>query len=288
MVTHNELVKESEFLGSFHTILQTYEEIAATRMTRARSSVLASRAFALEVNTIFQQVKSSYKAKIVAIMKKKKITDPSKLTFSTRNGKTVYIFISANTRLYGNIINRTYDLFINTYKKAPSDILIIGKIGVERFNAEKIKANMQYFDFPDDKVDEESLKKITEYILQYEKIIVFYEQFSSVVKQSPYAINISGDLLPWQQNAPQINYFFEPSLEKILAFFEKAIFGSVFKQTILESELAKFAARMVSLNQSADRTQQKLSEVNLAKIRARHQNNNKKQLEKFASIRLWQ
>jgi ATP synthase F1 gamma subunit len=287
MVTKKELTKESEFLDTLHVILETYEEIAATRMARVRSSVLASRDFMLEINAIFQQVKSSYKTKIDSLMRKRKIKDPSKLTFINHNGKTLYIFISANTGLYGEIIRKTYNLFIDTLKKAPGDVVIIGKLGLETFNAGNIKIPVTYFELPDDKMDEESLRKIIEHIIKYEKVVVFYEQFNNVISQSPIATNISGDLLPWEKSGPQISYFFEPSLEKIMEFFEKEIFKSMFQQIILESELAKFAARMVSLDFASRNTEDKLKEVNLSQNRAKHQLNNKRQLEKFASMGLW-
>lgn len=287
MVTKKELTRETEFLATLRTILETYEEIAATRMARIRSSVLASRDFLLEINAIFQQVKSSYKTQIDLLMKQKKVKDPSKLTFINRNGKTLYVFISANTGLYGEIIRRTYDVFIETFKKTPGDIVILGKLGLEIFNSEGTKTPVTYFEFPDNKMDDVILKKIVEHIIQYEKVLVFYEQFNNVISQSPIVTNISGDPLPWEKGGPQAHYFFEPSLEKIMEFFEKEIFGSIFQQTVFESELAKFAARMVSLDFASENTKTKLKQVTMAKNRIKHQEDNKRQLEKFASMKLW-
>ena len=287
MITKKETGKEKDFLVTLHTILETYEEIAATRMARIRSSVLASRDFLLEINAIFQQVKSSYKNQIALLMQKKKIKDPKKLTFIARNGKTLYVFVSANTGLYGDIIKKTYDIFVANLKKTPGDVVILGKLGLEIFQSEKINAPLVYFDFPDNKIDNNIVKKIVDHIIQYEKVLVFYEQFNNVISQSPIVTNISGDPLPWEQAGPQAEYFFEPSLEKIMEFFEKEIFGSIFQQTIFESELAKFAARMVSLDFASDNTKNRLKQVIIEKNRIKHQENNKRQLEKFASMRLW-
>lgn len=287
MITKKEIVREIDFLNILHTILETYEEIAATRMARIRTSVLGSRDFLLEINAIFQQVKSSYQAQIELLMKKKKIKDPAKLTFVKRNGKTLYVFVSANTGLYGDIIKKTYDVFVDNLKKTPGDVVIIGKLGVEIFKADKVSIPYTYFDFPDNKIDNAILQKITQHIIQYEKVLVFYEQFNTVVSQSPIVTNISGDPLPWEKGGPVSKYFFEPSLEKIMEFFEKEIFGSIFQQTIFESELAKFAARMVSLDFASDNTKNRLKQVTLAKNRIKHQEENKRQLEKFASMRLW-
>src|SRR3989338_9234184 len=164
MVTEKELTRETEFLTILRTILETYEEIAATRMARIRTSVLGSRDFLLEINAIFQQVKSSYQSAIEQLLKKKKIKDPTKLTFIKRNGKTLYIFVSANTGLYGDIIKKTYDVFIDNLKKTPGDVVIIGKLGLEMFKADRTSAPVSYFDCPDNRIDSEILKKIVEHI----------------------------------------------------------------------------------------------------------------------------
>jgi ATP synthase F1 gamma subunit len=287
MITKKELTRETEFLTILRTILETYEEIAATRMSRIRSSVLASRDFLLEINAIFQQVKTSYKTQIEVLMKNSKIKDSSKLTFIKRNGKTLYVFVSANTGLYGEIIRKTYDVFVEKLKKEPGDVAILGKLGLQIFKAEEMKTPLTYFEFPDNRMDNAILQRIVEHIIQYEKVLVFYEQFNNVVSQSPIVTNISGDPLPWEKGGPQAKYFFEPSLEKIMEFFEKEIFASIFQQTIFESELAKFAARMVSLDFASGNTKVRLKQVTLAKNRIKHQEENRKQLEKFASMSLW-
>lgn len=288
MITKKEVNTELDYLAGFREILETYEEIAASRMGRIRSSVLQSRGFLLEINTIFQQVKSSYKDEIAILMKKKKIKDPKELTFLNRNGKTLYVLISANTGLYGEIIRKTYNLFIENLKKDHvQDILIIGKLGYQLFESEKINATANYLEFPDDKIDVEKFRKIVEYVLQYQKVLVFYEQFNNVVNQQPIITNISGDPLFDDKTSAQIKYFFEPSLEKIMVFFEKEIVASIFQQTLLESELAKFASRMVALDASAENTKIKIKEFVFQKQRLRHQDMNKGQIEKFSSINLW-
>jgi F-type H+-transporting ATPase subunit gamma len=287
MVTKKELNREADFLVTLRTILETYEEIAATRMARIRSSVLASRDFLLEINAIFQQVKSSYKDQIELLMRSRRIKDSSKLTFINRNGKSLYVLISANTGLYGDIIRKTYDVFIEGLKKEPGDVVILGKLGAETFKGEKMNVSFTSFEFSDNKIDNAALGKIVEYIIQYEKVFVFYEQFNNVVNQTPIVTNISGDPLPWEKSGPTIKYFFEPSLEKIMEFFEKEIFSSIFQQTIFESELAKFASRMVSLDSASENTKTRLKQVKIEKNRLKHQESNKRQLEKFASMRLW-
>jgi F0F1-type ATP synthase gamma subunit len=60
MTGKRELKREKDFLINLRTIMETYEEIAATRMTRVRTSVLQNRNFLLGLNSIFKQVRFSY------------------------------------------------------------------------------------------------------------------------------------------------------------------------------------------------------------------------------------
>ena len=54
------------------------------------------------------------------------------------------------------------------------------------------------------------------------------------------ATSVSGDMLPWEKGVSEIKYFFEPSLEKVISFFEKEIIAAIFEQEVYESLLAKF------------------------------------------------
>lgn len=287
MITKKEIIRETEFLSALSAILETYEEIAATRMARIRSSVLDSRDFLLELNGIFQEVKFSYKNELNRLMRKKKAKDLKQLTFIKRNGKTLHVLISANTGLYGDIIRRTYNLFKENLQKTPGDVAIIGKLGLEIFKSEKINVPFTYFECPDNKIDDEILKKIIEHMIQYEKVLVFYEQFNNIINQSPIITSISGDPLPGQDEGAETKYFFEPSLEKIMEFFEKEIFGSIFQQIMYESELAKFAARMVALDYASEKTKSELKRIIFEKNKLKHQEDNKRQFEKLASMKLW-
>jgi len=287
MLTKNELNQEAEFLSTVHSLLETYEEIAATKMERIRGSVLENRNFLLEVNAIYQQVKSSYRAQIELFMKRKRIKDPSKLTFIKKNGKTLYVFISSNTGLYGGLVQKAYRVFIESFRKKPGDVAILGKLGFEMFVGEKIKAPVAFFEFPDDHIDETSMQKICKYLVEYQDVLVFYEKFNSVIDQTPIVTNISGGMLPEEKSEPSIKYLFEPSLEKIMEFFEKEIVFSVFKQTIFESELAKFAARMISMDTGSENTRVKLKQILAVKNKLKHSESNKKQLEKFSAMKLW-
>ncbi len=287
MATKKEVTEEFDRISTLKDVLETYEEIAAARIQNTRSSVVVGRLFIEELNYIFQQVKSSHRDEMLRRMKTRHIKDPSKLTFIERNGKTLYVLLSSNSGLYGDIIKKTSELFINLVRKEKADAVIIGRVGLELFKDAGLLTTYNYFDFPDNKVDNEALAKIISYILQYERIFIVYGRFENIVSQKPTVTGISGDPLVQEQTKTQVKYFFEPSLDKIMKFFEAQIFASLFDQTVFESQLAKFASRMTSLEMRVENIKVILKEVAFEKEKIRHRIINKKQLETFSSMALW-
>lgn len=287
MISKKEAIEEFNSTSLFKNILETYEEIAASRMQNTRSSVLTGRSFIDELNYIFQQVKSSYKEDVKRLMKHKKIKDPRKLTFLERNRKTLFVLLSSNTGLYGDIIRKTFNLFSDLVKKEKTDAAIIGRVGRDFFRNSDIKIPYSYFEMPDSNIDNESLKKIVSHIIQYERVFVVYSRFENVISQEPVVTNISGDPLPQADVETRVKYFFEPDLNKILEFFEATIFSSLFEQAVFESQLAKFASRMTSLELRVESINDVLKKINLEKEKIRHRTINKKQLETFSSMDLW-
>lgn len=289
MITKKVLEGEINNLVGLNNMIQAYEEIAAGRIRHSRESVLTNRDYIDELNVIFQEVISSYKKQVEELLKNKKKKKLGELTFMNKNGKTLYLLISANAGLYGSLVKRTFDLFAENSNTPNSDKAIIGRLGLTMWQQTKNRDKYFYFDFPDQSVDDGELKKILDFIVSYEKIIIFYGRFQNLVSQEATFSDISGNTKPQEStnNQPSIKYLFEPSLVKILEFFEKQIFASIFEQTMRESQLAKIASRLTTLDQASENISKKLALVTEEKGRTLHRQQNKKQLETFASRRLW-
>ncbi len=76
----------------------------------------------------------------------------------------------------------------------------------------------------------------------------------------------------------QKEFLFEPSIEKILGFFETEIFASLFDQTIRESQLAKLASRILAMDTASDNINREIKRTDLTKMRNAHMIANRKQL----------
>jgi hypothetical protein len=65
----------------------------------------------------------------------------------------VAVFIAANTRLYGDLIQRTFDMFLEEVKVAGSEATVVGRMGRVMYEAAMGEKPYTYFDMPDTSID---------------------------------------------------------------------------------------------------------------------------------------
>jgi F0F1-type ATP synthase gamma subunit len=287
MVNLKEIVKEIESLFDMKTLVTAYEEIASMKMRRLRGNVLTSRSFINELAEIYQEITTSYKNQILALMKKKKVQGKN-LSLHSGNGKNACVFLSANSGLFSEILRKTYREFINYTDMHDAEPVIIGEFGKKLFEQEYPERKYVYFPMGESGIKEAGFKTILEGLLEYENIVIFYARFESMSVQDVAMFDFSGiEKDVSNKKIAAVTYLFEPSLEVILNFFEKQIFSSILDQTFTESDLARYAARMIILDQAIENIGNRMKEIDLQKKIATHRMINKKQLETISSISLW-
>ena len=290
MVNLKEIVREIEELFNMKYLVGAYEEIASMRMRKIRSSVLTSRDFVMELAAIYQEVTTSYRNQIINILKEKNMKSQKNLSVRRHNGKTACVFLSANSGLFGDILQRTYRQFLAYIDKTGADPVIIGTFGKKLFEGQFPDRKFIYLVLVEDQKKAESLRSITEALVEYDNIIIYYALFQSMSSQTVAALDVYGlqtKLATAQPGTLSVEYIFEPSLERILEFFESQIFSTILDQTFTESELARYAARMVALDAATKNIDDKLKDVDLEKRLASHRLANKKQVESLSSMSLW-
>lgn len=285
MIYEKDIKEEITLLGSLRNLVEIYGEIASVRMKKIRDFVLSNRGFLNVINDIFQAVLTSYAAKVATLIKKGKLEKGSKVTFLAHNGKTVAVLISANTGFYGELIPATLRNFIHDVRTQDVEVTIIGRLGLSLFKEEEPKRPYTYFDFPDYGVDKVKLAEIIRHLVQYDEIYVYYGKYHSVVTQKPTMFGISaGATVRGEARVPAVQYIFEPSMEKILMFFETEIFASLFDQAVRESQLAKFASRILAMDRAGENLRNSLKKVSLEKLRLTHRIVNSKQLNSLSTV----
>ncbi len=284
MITKKQISAETDGLLSLKGLVEVYEEIAAGRMQRIRGAVLQSRQFLGGLLEVFKRVKAAYQKK-----------DQSGVSVRPRNGKTVAVFISANSGLYGDIVEKSFEKFAQFVKQADPEVVVLGKLGVKMMTDRLPGRLYNYYDFSDEGVDVESFEMIMRYLVQYEKILVFYGQFKTILNQEPVVTSVSGDAIQAEEQAAidakikQVarQYIFEPSVAEVARVFEGQILASVFEQTLHESQLSKFASRMLALDKSVENIERRLNRIRSEGVKLRHKTQNRKQLGTFSGVSLW-
>lgn len=278
------ITKQINDLENLKSLADAYAQISSSRMKNTREGVVKSREFLNEIQEIFKELQVSYRNQFLSLARKKRLKKGEKLTFLSHNGKSVAVFISANTAFYGDLTKKVFDLFIKEVREKDMEATIVGGLGLEMFKDIAPDRSYSYFDLPDYGFDREKMSELIRHLVEYEEIYVFYGKFKSILSQTADEVSISAQTpIGDKQNIKVTKYLFEPSLEEILMFFETEMFSSIFEQILHESQLAKFASRMLAMDQAGEKIRRTLIEEKTKNLRLTHSLANKKQLEFLSS-----
>jgi ATP synthase F1 gamma subunit len=285
MISQKSLLAEKTQIQALKTIVDVYGEVASIRMMKIRNTVLKNRNFLSEIELIFQDCLAAYAKKLSDMVKEGKMKKGGKVTFLAHNGQTVSVFISANSGFYGKVVGETFKDFLEKTRQDKSEITIIGKLGRSLYREAEPNRPYSYFELDDFGVNQDQLSKAVEHLVQYEVIKIYYGKYYSVVTQKPDVVEISSGT-PIQENMPEPknHYIFEPNVDKILIFFETQIFASLFDQSLRESQLAKYASRILAMEEAGENVNQELKRLDGDLRKLRHQFQAKKQLNSLSSL----
>lgn len=245
-------VKEDlEFLTIFEQLARALQEVSILKMQAVQKFVIESRIFHDGLAGAYNEVRSS---NLYDPMKAKMALQPTK--------ESVVVLLSANATMYGSLSDEVYRDFKEYLgKNKGDDVIIMGKIGRDKFNAdEAIRKEHLYYDLEEvTRVYTSLLKMVTE-LIYYKKITVFYGKFENVFSQKPAMRVIPGNILSeivGETTTLTLDKLFtlEPSSEELEAFFAHQILGLLFRQSVFEFELARHAARISSLEKSLGNTE---------------------------------
>lgn len=277
-INQKQIKRQLDELKLLGEVTLAFSQISSTRMRNTRGEVLSARDFEFSLHDIFKEVLLTY-------VRHQRSKRGEKITFLSHNGKTVALFISANTGLYGDIVNKTFDLFAKDIREKDLEVAIIGKIGLGLFRETFPNKPYTYFDHTDYGSDPEHFAEIIRHIVQYEKVKIYYGKYENVVKQIPAVYDIEASVpTEVESEAEPVKYIFEPDLGTILAFFESELFTSLFDQAVYESQLAKFASRMIAMDVASQKVEDRVKEFEMYSNRAHHANVNRKQQNTLTNV----
>ena len=116
MYSNKEIKENLEVVSAIGDITGIYQEIASLRIKQMREGVAKTKEFLAGVADVYNKAKASYIAAFQKSVMKGK-TDYTQADFIKRNGKKVFILLSANEHLYGTLILDIWHLFTNDLRR---------------------------------------------------------------------------------------------------------------------------------------------------------------------------
>ena len=253
MLNKKNIQLEADFLENLNDLCVAYEQISVMKMKEIKDKVFYTREFYSQLDEVYIRLKKTYHHQVETLFKKHKIKDLQKMLLLGKSEKRAVVFIAANNRFYGDILNKVFSLFLKDVKETKDEIIIIGSLGKSMYDNLGPGKDYQYFAVGDEvNITLENLKAIIKTLAKYSKVDVYYGQYENFFSQKATTTNITGDLDSSKDDGKKEEsfYYFEPDLEKILIFFETQIFASLFKQTVYESQLARYASRIGAMEEA--------------------------------------
>ena len=266
MKTYRILSAETKDTQDLKGMVEVYEEIAASKMQKVRHQITLTRDFFERLEQLSDEIGADFE------------TIPEKSV-----NREIAVLIATNTGLYGDIVDNTLRLFLTYIKTHPVDVFVVGKLGAELLKTMAPDVKFQSYFLPDDNFDQAKFLRLMAEIFPYRKILVFYGKFQNIAVQLPVMAKISSDILPktyatlQELKNKRLQYLYEPSLMAISEIFAKDIVASLMEQIFQESFLAKFASRVMYLDQSIDKVTDYLQSLDSQKRQIKKKLLNKKQ-----------
>ncbi len=275
-------------VSTIESITSVYQGIASLRMNQVKEGVERTKKFIDGVAQVYHHARQAYIGQIQRQLKASP-EDAKKLSFLRRNGKTAYVFLSANEHLYGTLILDIYHAYLNDVMKAgKGELVIVGKFGKSLVSSAGLPFPTFYFEMNDDNPSNEEINKVMSFISQYERVILHYGKMRTILTQDPDRLEISGGVDVEKKTSEAKAYLFEPSPEAIMEFFETEIIAALFYEKVFEHQLTRFAARMVAMDQASQNANLVSGKLHKDLLRAKKRVQNVKQLDRFAGILLWE
>lgn len=270
-----ELIEQAQ---SLKQITQAFTQISSSKLKRIRVGVERNREFFRDLTNIYG---------LINIIRKKR-----KLPLPPKNGKTLSIMLTSNERFYGHVTSDLIEFFLVQISKINADKIVIGRSGVDALKSIGYALSYTPMILKSDFPNNEEFVKLSEIVNQYSKVLVFHSQFESVLVQKPVIsditqseqevsdrTSISKDLID-QYN----NYIIEPEIKTIAEFFDNQIKVLILESTFLESELARTASRLITMDSAQNEAEKFLSAQELALLNSQRSIQNARILETIAAL----
>lgn len=268
--------KEVAEISTVQDLTAVFESLASTQVAKVKTKVELSKAF-------FQLLWQRYSS--IRVDPNTRITNRE---LGDGSDKQVFVIISAEAGLSGDIDQRLIETMSQSYDAKTTDIIVLGSHGASQLTQRGIPY-IRFFKVPesDHYID---VTPVIEAVLPYRKIIVYYEEYVSLGVQNIQSIDLVSSMKSMSEDALEDamtaeDTIFEPSLDEIADEMEMTMMTLALSQTILESSLAQAASRFNAMAVAKKRAGELVGEFVLEFHRAKRSESDRRLREVMISIK---
>jgi F-type H+-transporting ATPase subunit gamma len=245
--------RELSEVSSVRYITNTLLEISAERIKRLRDRFEQNQLFYTEIRDLYALVKGS------AERRQELPKDQPK------RSRQISVAITSNSRFYGSINAAVIDAFKKHMGESPNrSFMVIGNIGERLLSGTPERKRSVFLNFAADQPTGGEIKHLLKELDSYAEVLFFYPQFINVFLQGVGVLNLSEQVESRGDEQAPVEYLFEPELTQILQFFETRVRHLLLSRAMLESELARTAARLTTMNRADERAQGVLKRLSVS------------------------
>jgi len=273
----NAIQREIEEIKTVEDLTDVFESIASTHVAKIKSKVELSKEF-------FELLWKRYSS--IRVDPSARITSRNQ---DRGNGRKVFVIISAEAGLSGDIDQRLIETMLKDYDKTTTDLIVLGSHGANQLTQREIPF-IRYFRVPesDSYID---VSPVIEAISTYSQVTVYYEEYVSLGVQGIKKIDLMSTIQAMSEEADvegaitPAETIFEPSLEEIADQMEMIMMTLAFSQAILESTLAQDASRFNAMAMAKKRALEMLLNSNLEFHRSKRSESDRRLREVMVSLK---
>lgn len=298
MANQHTIIKQLDVLEIFEYLAKAYEELAIIKMTSIRQHVLQSRVFLAKLYNVYQDVQRSYEYKKTHTTTQTTEAEenrPEAIQVEAEKKGNLVVFVSSTSKLYGEIIRKIFDDMVAFITTEDADVMVIGRLGYQLFKDRLPNHPFLYFDMNEREFTQIELQPMLFQLLKYKKITVFHGKYSSLMLQESVKSVITGQEyfeahIEEFKNVKKASttefFFFEPTIETIVHFFETQVTYNLFKQTLNESDLARSTSRIKAMEILLENIQKQRKALLFKQIQFRKRNEFRTLVQQYSSYRL--
>jgi ATP synthase F1 gamma subunit len=273
----SQIQREKNEITTVQDLTGVFESIASTQIAKIKDKTQVAEEF-------FQLLWKKYSAI--------RLDPGSRITSRQHKAgeRTVFVVISAESGLSGDIDQRLMETMLKDYNSANTDIVVLGTHGATQLQDEGIPLK-HFFKVPesDSYID---VGPVVQVIQDYPKITVFYEVYFSLGVQEIKKMDLITELHTMSQKADENEdiitekeTIFEPSLDDIADIMEQGMMSMALSQAIMESGLAQAASRFNAMAAAKKRAFEMIAFYNLEFHRSKRGESDRRLREVLTAIK---